>query len=67
MVTDCSSQCEEGGGEVSGCGLQGEEGGQVVTSPQTQDEGKVGARFPKRRKFAVLLSYCGKGYMGMQK
>lgn len=26
-----------------------------------------GARFAKRRKFAVLLSYCGKGYMGMQK
>ena len=26
-----------------------------------------GGKFSKRRKFAVLLSYSGKGYMGMQK
>lgn len=40
--------------------LQGDE------SEET-NEIKDGPRFPKRRKSILLMSYSGKGYMGMQK
>ncbi len=39
--------------------------------PREQQEGqtvdKSGGNFAKRRKVILLLSYCGQGYMGMQK
>ncbi len=39
--------------------------------PHEQQEGqtvdKSGGNFAKRRKVILLLSYCGQGYMGMQK
>ncbi len=39
--------------------------------PCEQQEGqtvdKSGGNFAKRRKVILLLSYCGQGYMGMQK
>ena len=34
---------------------------------EATNERKDGPRFPKRRKTILLLSYSGKGYMGMQK
>lgn len=38
----------------------------LCSALQENEEGKE-KRFAKRRKFSVLISYSGKGYMGMQK
>ena len=35
--------------------------------PEEQKEKKSGGSFSKRRKVILLLSYSGKGYMGMQR
>ena len=64
--------CPEGASDSltgpPGVARSAEEKGTVESEEQHAEEpGRTAVRFGKRKKFAVLVSYSGSGYNGMQK